>query len=393
MNPRSIAAILAGLGLAVVAAMVIAALWLPVNLPWRGMLFGAGLGSSQDPLLRGRIELPEGFSINIFASGVVNARFMQLTGAGDLIVASRDAGEIVLVRRDNDGDGRSDGNVTLASDLSSPHGVWLEGGILFVGEEHRIIRFDFDAATPALTGKTVVLDELPAPGQHYTRTVKRGPDGYLYVTIGSTCNACEEEHPWYAAMIRFREGEPGELFASGLRNTVGFDWQPGTGDLYGVDNGRDWLGDVTPPDELNRIERGKFYGWPYFNGANIPDPDNGELPGAQAQPSTPAAHDFAAHVAPLSITFLRHQNSTLLNGAALVAQHGSWNSTVKVGYQIVRLTWGEEGKISETPFITGFERDDDVIGRPVDIVEARDGAIYISDDFADVIYRVVYEEP
>jgi glucose/arabinose dehydrogenase len=189
-------------------------------------------------------------------------------------------------------------------------------------------------------------------------------------------------------MIRLADGaaEP-EIFATGLRNTVGFDWQPATGALHGVDNGRDWLGDEFPPDELNLIERGGFYGWPWFHGDNVPDPDLAPPAGIPA-PVAPV-HAFGAHVAPLSIRFLRHQAGPAMDGAALVAQHGSWNRSEKTGYSIVSLHWGDDGAISRRDFVTGFETDGGVVGRPVDVVEADDGTIFVSDDFAGAIYRLV----
>lgn len=368
-------------------AVMAAYLWLPVV----GMLFGAGPGD--DAMLRDRLELPPGFAISVYAQGIPSARFMQLTPAGHILVTARDAGEVHMVLRDADGDGRSDETLILADGLESPHGIWLDGADLYVGEEHRIVRFAFDEAARTASDLQVVLGDLPADGGHFTRTVKMGPDGSIYVTVGSSCNACVEAHPWRAAMLRVTPGGEAELLATGLRNTVGFDWHPETGALYGVDNGRDWLGNDFPPDELNRIVEGGFYGWPYFNGDNEPDPDHGgAAPDTLAEP-TPPAHGFAAHVAPLSITFLRHQRAGFLAGSALVALHGSWNRDTKIGYSIVRLTFAEDGTIEEVPFVTGFEKDDDVIGRPVDVIEAPDGTLFASDDYADVIYRIVHVGP
>jgi glucose/arabinose dehydrogenase len=316
---------------------------------------------------------------------------MQLTPAGHILVTARDAGEVHMVLGDADGDGRSDETVILADGLKTPHGIWLDGADLYVGEEHRIVRFVFDEAARTVSDLQVVLADLPANAGHSTRTVKRGPDGALYVTVGSSCNVCIEAHPWRSAMLRMAPGGEAELFATGLRNTIGFDWHPDTGALYGVDNARDWLGNDFPPDELNRIVGGGFYGWPYFNGDNEPDPDHGgAAPDTLAEPIAPA-HGFAAHVAPMGITFLRHQSARFLAGSALVALHGSWNRDTKIGYGIVRLTFAEDGTIEEAPFVTGFEKDDDVIGRPVDVIEAPDGTLFVSDDYADVIYRIVHE--
>jgi glucose/arabinose dehydrogenase len=191
-------------------------------------------------------------------------------------------------------------------------------------------------------------------------------------------------------MLRFRpDGSEPQIFASGLRNSVGYDWQPGTNDLYATDNGRDLLGDDFPPCELNRIRADGFYGWPFANGDRVPDPDLGKGKEDRIASSIPPAHGFGAHTAPLGITFLRNPNLPKeWRGAALVAQHGSWNRTRKSGYKVVSLHWGADGKITERDFLLGLEQDENVIGRPVDVAEGPDGTIYISDDYASVVYWV-----
>ncbi|MBW2666776.1 MAG: PQQ-dependent sugar dehydrogenase, partial [Deltaproteobacteria bacterium] len=175
------------------------------------------------------------------------------------------------------------------------------------------------------------------------------------------------------------------------RNSVGFDWHPVTGALYANDNGRDLLGDDFPPCELNQAVEGGFYGWPFANGANIPDPDLGEGKAARIAEAIPPVHDYPAHNAPLGLTFLRGAKLPLAyRNTALSALHGSWNRSSKDGYKVVSLHWHEGGAIEQRDFVTGFERDENVIGRPVDIAEGPDGAIYISDDYAGAIYRVVH---
>jgi glucose/arabinose dehydrogenase len=334
-----------------------------------------------ESMLRERIKLPEGYAFSVFASGLGNPRLMQMTPAGDLIISNMRGGDILLVRADGDGDGRSDGQAKLQSGLDRPHGLLLEGTSLFVAEEERVTVFDFDGA--ALSNRRVVLDGLPGDGGHSSRTLKRGPDGFLYLAIGSSCNSCVEQHPWRAAILRFKEdGGAPEIYARGLRNTVGFDWQPGTGMLYGVDNGRDNLGDDIPDDEVNRIEPGRHYGWPYVHGPGIDDPDL-----AASRPAgltlTPQFHGLGGHVAPLSIRFLRDQPQV-----ALIAEHGSWNRTAKAGYRIIRLVLdGETAR--EEPFLSGCEENEQVICRPVDILEGADGSLYVTDDYAGAVYRIV----
>ncbi|MBW2315736.1 MAG: PQQ-dependent sugar dehydrogenase, partial [Deltaproteobacteria bacterium] len=234
---------------------------------------------------------------------------------------------------------------------------------------------------------------LPSGGAHWTRNVRFGPDGLLYVSIGSDCNACIEDDPRRAAVLRFQpDGSGQELFATGLRNAVGLDWQPSSGDLYATDNGRDLLGDDFPPCELNRLVAGEFYGWPFANGNRIPDPDQGEGRSDEIAASLPPVHAFRAHNAPLGITFVR---GTALpapyHGAAIVALHGSWNRTHKDGYSVVSLHFGPDG-VEERDLVSGFELDGDVIGRPVDVAEGPDGALYISDDYGGAVYRLAFGE-
>jgi glucose/arabinose dehydrogenase len=210
--------------------------------------------------------------------------------------------------------------------------------------------------------------------------------------MGSTCNVCIETDPRRATMARFHpDGTGYETWATGLRNAVGFDWRPADGALYATDNGRDLLGDDIPPCELDRVEQGRFYGWPYLYGMNVPDPDFGSQGGDKLKGALPPAHAFQAHVAPLGIRFYRGTAfPEAYRGQAFVAQHCSWNRTKKSGYKVVLLTWGADGAIAESDFLTGFELNEDVIGRPVDVLDGPDGALYVSDDFAGAIYRVRY---
>ena len=336
-------------------------------------------------LLRERIKLPGGYRLEVFARDLGSPRLMQMTAAGDLIVSGHGNGNIMLVKADGDGDGRSDGQGNLLEGLNQPHGLLLEGRALYVAEEERVVRYDFDGAK--LVNEQVIVSDVPGGGGHSSRTLRRGPDGMLYLSIGSSCNACIEDYPWRAAIIRFKEGQSPEVFASGLRNTVGFDWQPGTGALFGVDNGRDNLGDDVPDDEVNRIEAGKNYGWPFVHGGGVKDPKLYTAAPAGFSP-VPQFHGLGGHVAPLSIRFLNNQPDSGLNGTALVAEHGSWNRTVKSGYRIVRLIFDGDS-VREEVFLSGCEENDEVICRPVDVLEAPDGRLFVTDDYAGAIYTIV----
>lgn len=377
------------------AAGVFALTQLPVNVPLTKLALPYGLNFDDEPKLLRRVILPPGFKLNIYATGLGKARLMALTPKGDILLSTPPAGEIKLIARDGNQDGRADGVSTLLSGLNRPHGLLLHDGFLYVAEENAVKRYPIDLSQPKITGKAqTIVENIPADGGHWTRTLGRGPDGWLYLTIGSSCNVCEEENSWRSAMLRFHpDGRDITLFATGLRNTVGFDWQPGTEALYGVDNSRDWLGDDFPPDELNKIEKGGFYGWPYRNGDNVPDPDFGDKKTDKTLMPRPPAFAFPAHVAPLSIRFLRHAARPVFDKAALVAFHGSWNRSKKIGYEVVSLHWDDHGAVTSEKFLSGFEKNGDVIGRPVDIVEAPDGTIYVTDDLAGAIYRITATQP
>jgi glucose/arabinose dehydrogenase len=362
---------------------------LAVNAPIANSLFGWSGAPPEPGVLGSRLRVADGFTVSLYAE-VPKARFLRPTPAGDLLVSVPREGRVVRLVRDGDGDGLPDGQEVLLEGLDKPHGLDLHEGWLYVGEGSAVARVRFDVASGRAAGAPErIVSGLPAGGNHWTRTVRVGPDERLYVTVGSSCNVCLEEDERRAAMLRFAlDGSEAQIFARGLRNAVGFDWQPGTGDLYATDNGRDLLGDDTPPCELNLVVEGGDYGWPVANGDRVPDPDFGAGNEARIAASRPPAHGFGAHNAPLGIVFLQSERQPEgWRGRALAALHGSWNRTRKDGYEVVSLTW-RDGAIREEPFLTGFLLDEDVIGRPVDVAEASDGTIFVSDDYAGAIYRV-----
>ena len=341
--------------------------------------------------LTGRLKVARGYRLNLFAASVGLARVMRETSGGNFIVTAARNGRVLLVRADKDGDGRSDGVEPLLDGMARPHGLIVEGDAVYIAETHRVSLFrlvnENQPGAAKLNFEGTILGDIPADGGHSTRTIGRGPDGKIYVSVGSSCNVCIERHDWRAAIVRLDADGKAEVFARGLRNSVGLDWRPDSGDLYAVNAGRDRLGDDFPREEMNQVVQGAHFGWPFANENNVPDPDYGKKAPAGVG-FTPPAHMFTAHSTPLSIRFLRHQSKIKPGSAALVARHGSWNRSRKSGYDVVVLRWQADGSITEEPFITGFEADDDVIGRPVGIFETKDGTIYITDDHARVIYRV-----
>jgi glucose/arabinose dehydrogenase len=370
----------------------------------RQLLFGSSIGAPAASLQDSRLRVPPGFSLTLFADDLPDARMLRFGATGDLLVSQPRSGQITRLEPDRDRDGRSDGRSVVVAGLDRPHGIDFLGDWLYIAESDAFGRIAFDPATGRARGAFErLVTGIPGGGNHWSRTLRVGPDGWIYLTVGSSCNVCEEDDPRRAALLRYRpDGSGEEIFATGLRNTVGIDWQAGTGALFGTDNGRDLLGNDFPPCELNRIEAGGFYGWPRVNGFGVVDPDLGEGHDAEIARARSPVHGFRAHNAPLGITFLRSDSQPPeWRGRALVALHGSWNRTVKDGYRVVSLAWRGDGAIVEEPFLTGFlelggsangarEADSgaEVIGRPVDVAEAADGSIYVSDDYAGVVYRV-----
>ncbi|HRD68808.1 MAG TPA: PQQ-dependent sugar dehydrogenase [Legionella sp.] len=333
-----------------------------------------------------KMQTSEGYKLEVYTKDLDAPRFMHVTRAGDLLVTEPKKGILWLIPYKNPGQKR-----ILLSHLKKPHSMDEYGGFLYVAEENAIGRVLFDPLTGTIRGKYQrVINNLPDDGGHWTRTIKFGPDGYGYVSIGSSCNVCIEENPLRASIGRFKPGDDHlTVYAKGLRNSVGFDWSL-DGVLYATENSRDFLGDHSPPEELNEIKENHFYGWPFAYGNRIPDPQYGEGQEQIINESDPPVLELAAHQAPLGLTFIKNPDSPLY-GKALIALHGSWNSSVKVGYKVIALSFAN-GKIVSQDFITGFLKDGKVIGRPVHIAEGKEGELYLSDDFNGVIYRITTKD-
>jgi len=338
-----------------------------------------------------RIEVPEGVTISVYVKDVADARSMALGKKGTLFIGSRKAGRVYVVR-DTNGDGRGDGVRVLAEGLRMPNGVAYDSasGDLYVAEIGRALRFDQVEETHGEATEPVVVREgLPQERAHGWRYMAFGPDGWLYLGIGAPCNVCLSDDKLFATISRFRpSGGPLEVFASGVRNTVGFDWHPRTAELWFTDNGRDWMGDSIPPDELNRApEPGLHFGFPYCHGASIPDPKYGEQ--AACTSFVAPVHGFPAHVAALGMHFY---TGALLperfHGRIFVAEHGSWNRSNKVGYRVTTIEVSGDGSASYEVFASGWLQGESAWGRPVDIVQTSDGALLVSDDHAGAVYRI-----
>ena len=336
------------------------------------------------------IRLPPGFAIEVYAWDLPNARTLVLGEQGTLFVGTRRAGRVYALT-DEDGDGRHDRHYTIASGLNMPNGLALRDGSLYVAAVDRILRYEAiedhlaDPPEPVL-----VTDELPDDSHHGWRYIAFGPDDKLYLAIGAPCNVCLE--PGYAEIRRMDpDGDNMETFARGVRNTVGFTWHPQTGEFWFTDNGRDWLGDNRPPDELNRApQAGLHFGFPYCHGRNIKDPEYGQ--GQDCTDFTPPEQELGPHVAALGVLFYDgKQFPAQYRHRALIAEHGSWNRSSKIGYRVSQVIFDQSGQaVDYRPFAEGWLDRERVWGRPAYLLQMPDGSLLVSDDRAGVIYRIYY---
>ncbi len=338
------------------------------------------------------LQLPEGFRISLYAR-VPDARSMALSPGGILYVGTREGDGEVYAVTDADGDGNGERVVTIAEGLNVPNGVAWRDGSLYVAEIGRILRYDgIDERLDAPPEPVVLANDYPTERHHGWKFIRFGPDGWLYVPVGAPCNICEPQSP-FASITRLRpDGSGREAYARGVRNSVGFDWHPETGDLWFTDNGRDRLGDDVPPDELNRApEPDLHFGYPFCHGGDIPDPEFGD-----ARPCSefvPPAQNLGPHVAGLGMRFYTGEMFPAeYRNQIFIAEHGSWNRSQKIGYRVMLVRLDESGSpVSYEPFVQGWLQGEEEWGRPVDVLVMPDGALLVSDDEAGAIYRITYE--
>jgi glucose/arabinose dehydrogenase len=339
------------------------------------------------------IKLPPGFKIDVYAH-VPNARSMVLSEKGTLFVGNRSEDKVYAVV-DTDGDMVADKTYIIDEGLQMPNGVALKDGNLYVAATSKIYKYDnIEADLDNPPEPTVIFDGYPTETHHGWKYIAFGPDGLLYVPVGAPCNICyRDDNPIYASITRLDVTNPKpEIIAHGVRNTVGFDWDPKTGRLWFTDNGRDMMGDDIPPCELNVVTTGnQHYGYPFCHGGEILDPEFGQ--GKSCADYTAPVWKFGAHVAPLGMNF--YEGAMFPSGYSnkiFVAQHGSWNRSSKVGYRVMVIDHNEDSAQDAKVFASGWLDDETqkAWGRPVDVINMPDGSILISDDYADVVYRVSY---
>lgn len=337
------------------------------------------------------IDLPEGFAISIFAEGLAQPRMMALDPDGHLHVAERGARRIIRLP-DRDQDGVADGVEVITEDLNAPSSLaFYRDGSLYVGETTRVLRLHDRDSNGVFQAREVIIEGLPQGG-HNTRTVLFSPDwSALYVSIGSSCNVCRENDERRATIMRYApDGSAGRVYARGLRNAVGITFRPGATELWATNNGRDWLGDDQPPETIYHVQEGSDAGWPRCHSGRIVDPEfgsDGDCDGVLAP-----VVEMQAHAAPLGLTFYTGtQFPAPYRGALFVAFHGSWNRSEPTGYKVVWIPMqdGTPGPVQD--FAAGWLRDDGSNwGRPVDVITAPDGSLFISDDAGGIIYRIFH---
>lgn len=365
------------------------------------LLFGAAVyyyllpGPLSADELSSKIELPPGFKIEFFSKSVPGARSMTRGDQGTIFVGTRSKNKVYALQ-DLDGDMVAEKVTVVTDKLATPNGVAFRDGSLYVAQVNRIVRFDeIEQRISNPPEPVVVNDSYPTDTHHGWKYISFGPDGYLYVPVGAPCNICKESNPRYASITRMKpDGSGVEIYAHGVRNSVGFDWHPETKELWFTDNGRDWLGDDIPPCELNHAPKvGMNFGFPYCHGKDIKDPEFGSE--RSCSEFTPPAQELGPHVAPLGMRFYTGKMFPKdYAGQIFIAEHGSWNRTERIGYRVMLVRLQDSKAVSYEVFARGWlDEDGNIRGRPVDVLQLPDGSLLVSDDYAGAVYRISYKQP
>ncbi len=373
----------------------------PTTAQISGSVFEPALVAATDERIA-QLKLPAGFSLAKFSDQLGKPRMLAVSESGNVYVSSREAGTVTLLR-DTNGDGKADQKQVVAT-IKDVHGLTIFAGKMYLVSIHEVYSATLNA-DGTLGQPQQLINNLPDAGQHPNRTIAFGPDGFMYITVGSTCNACADTNPESATMLRANpDGTGRKIFAKGLRNTIGFGWHPQTKELYGFDHGIDWLGDEQQKEELNLVKEGAFYGWPYIYGDGNYNPHPrpmGDTTYAQilAKTTLPSL-SYDAHAAPLGMVFYTGGSGSTsgfpgeYQNDAFATMRGSWNRTQPSGYKVVRVHF-ENGKPTRIDdFVTGFlvDNNQSQFGRPVGIATMPDGSLLFTDDNNGVIYRVIYKK-
>ncbi len=339
------------------------------------------------------LVVPDGFSISYFAKGLTSPRVLVWDPRGTLVVSIPSQGKVVALT-DGNSDGVSDETITVMEGLNGPHGLAFRDDKLYIAETNQVAVYDYDPDTKKAANKKKIID-LPSGGNHITRTIGFGPDGKLYVSVGSSCNVCREKD-WRRAKIVVAnpDGSDPREYASGLRNSVFFIWHPQTKEMWATDMGRDLIGDNIPPEEVNIVQDGGFYGWPNCYNTRVQDRafDSSDEARKKCEGSVAPHITFQAHSAPLGLAIIPDSWPIEYRGDLLVSYHGSWNRTEPTGYRVVRFDLDKQlNSTGESDFLSGFLQGDGALGRPVDLLFDSQGELFISDDKGGGIYKVKYK--
>lgn len=342
-----------------------------------------------------RIIVPAGFKVSIAATGLGKPRMMALSDNGALYITRRDQNDVLMLT-DKNGDGRYEDLKTVWAKFTDVHGITIRDGMMYLCSSKELKRAKIKP-DGTLADTVTLINDLPDGGQHDNRCIAFGPDGMLYISVGSNCNDCKETNAENATIVQAApDGSSRKIFARGLRNTIGFDWQPQTKEMWGADNGTDWRGDTIPPEELNKIIEDGNYGWPQVYGRQQVDETREDPQGttkeAYAKTTQPAVMTFPAHSAPIDFKFLTNASGfpKEYRDDALVCWHGSWNRSKPEGYKVQRIKFENGNPAGVEDFFSGFLSSDGKtrFGRPAGLAVSKKGVVYISDDENGVIYSV-----
>ncbi len=345
------------------------------------------------PLPLDDIKLPTGFEISIFAEGIDNARSLALGTQGTIFASTRNLDRVYALL-DTDQDGKADQSYVVAKGLKVPNGLAFRDEDLYIAEIDKIWRLEgIEDRLANPPSPVLVADGFPDDRMHGWKYLGFGPEGKLYMPIGAPCNICEREKEMYSTILRMNpDGSEQEIFAEGIRNSVGFDWHPETQELWFTENGRDMLGDDIPNDELNHAPReGLHFGYPYCHAGDIPDPRYGK--GKRCGDYRAPVQKLGPHVAALGMKFYTGEMFPKdFKKRILIAEHGSWNRKIPIGYRLTMVSLDGDRSLGYEVFAEGWLREGEAWGRPVDLLQLPDGSLLVSDDFADVIYRITYQQ-
>jgi len=341
------------------------------------------------------LKTPPGWQVTLAASGLGKPRMLYTSPQGNVYVTRRDGGDVLMLQ-DKDGDNKFENLVTVLSEFKGVHGITMKDNWLYVCNSNEVRRYPVKPdGTLTLTAGETLIKDLPDGGQHPNRTMDFGPDGQLYISVGSLCNDCKESDKETAVMLQVNPANWSRIvYASGLRNTIGFDWQPETKEMWGIDNGGDTKGSDWPPEEVNKIVKGADYGFPYAYGKREVDKSREDPAGntkeAVVKNTEPSVLELTAHMAPIAFTFFRGAANIPQEwaGDGLVAWHGSWNADKPVGYKVQRIHFENGKAVGAEDFLTGFLQGDSRFGRPAGITVTKNGTVYVSDDAGGNIYAI-----